>query len=98
MMIIPLTFYNVPLLLACTALDLLFFLTTVLVVVKHLRKDTRRRAYERLETILEWPLDGAERILHRLHKGSVPSWLPLVCVLLVYLVCRQILTSLIAGP
>ena len=97
-MIIPVTLYNVPLLLACTALDLLFFLTTVLVVMKRWRKATRQRVYERLETILEWPLDGAERILCRLRKGSVPSWMPLVCVLLVYLVCRHILTILIAGP
>ena len=97
MMIIPVTFYNVPLLLACTALDVLFFLTTVLVVVKHWRKDTRNRVYERLEVILEWPLERAERILCRLRNGSVPSWLPLVCVLLVYLICRHILTALIAG-
>ena len=97
MIIIPMTFYNIPLLLACTALDVLFFLTTVLVVVKRWRKDTRRRVYERLELILGWPLDGAERILRHLRKGSVPSWLPLVCVLLGYLVCRQILTALIAG-
>lgn len=98
MMIIPVTFQNVPLLLACTALDVLFFLTTVLAVVKRWRKDTRRRAYERLEAVVEWPLDQAERILRRLRNGSVPSWQPLVCVLLVYLISRHILATLIAGP
>ena len=98
MMIIPVTFYNVPLLLACTVLDLLFLLTTVIIVVKRWRKETRYRVYERLVAILEWPLDGAERILFRLRKGPVPSWLPPICVLLAYLACRHILTALSAVP
>lgn len=97
MIIIPITFYNAPLLLACTALDVLFFLTTVLVVVRRWRKDARSRIYERLEDFLEWPLDRAEQILCRLHKGPVPSWLPLVCVLSAYLICRNILTTLVAN-
>ena len=97
MMIIPMTFYNLPLLLACMALDGLFFLTTVLIVVKHWRTNTRSRAYVRLEEILEWPMSRAERMLRRLGKGPVPSWLPVVCVLLAYAICRHLLTVLFVG-